>query len=78
MPSEIIELRLTRQEAHIILRALASHNADNANRGDHQPCTWIAERILRLVSPELGPQPLAAIMHGADDACVKREQGEAG
>ena len=24
---EIIELRLTRQEAHVVLRALASHNA---------------------------------------------------
>ena len=63
----IVELRLTRQEAHVVLRALASHNAGDANAGDRQPCTWVAERILRILSPELGPQPLAAILHGAGD-----------
>lgn len=73
MPApEIIELRLTRQEAHVILRALASHNAGDAHPGDahpgdRQPCTWVAERILRILSPELGPRPLAAILNGASD-----------
>src|SRR4051794_326996 len=61
---EMIELKLTRQEAHVLLRALASHNADDANRGDRQPCTWVAERLLRILSPDLGPQPLAAILGG--------------
>lgn len=78
--TEIVELRLTRQEAHAVLRALASHNSDDANAGDRQPCTWLAERILRILSPELGPQPLAAILHGAhgDDPRRKRKQGGAG
>lgn len=75
---EIIELKLTRQEAHILQRALASHNADDANRGDRQPCIWVAERILRILSPELGPQPLAAILNGDDNAHrVKRSQDRA-
>lgn len=76
----IIELKLTRQEAHVVLRALASHNADDANAGDRQPCTWVAERILRILSPELGPQPLAAILNGAhgDAPRPKRKQGGAG
>lgn len=76
---EIIELKLTRQEANVVLRALASHNADDANRGDRRPCTWLAERILRILSPELGPQPLAAILHGAGDGTrPERKQGGAG
>lgn len=64
---EIIELKLTRHEAHVVLRALASHNADDANAGDRQPCTWVAERILRILSPDLGPQPLASILRSACD-----------
>lgn len=74
---EIIELRLTRQEAHVVLRALANHNSDETPSGDRQPCTWVAERILRILSPDLGPQPLAAIMGRADDARVQRKQGDA-
>jgi hypothetical protein len=78
--TEIIELKLTRQQAHVVLRALGSHNATDANAADRQPCTWVAERILRILSPELGPQPLAVILaeaHG-DAPRPKRKQGGAG
>jgi hypothetical protein len=63
MSRNLVNLPLTNQECHIILRALASHNKDESNENDMQACTWIAERILRLISPELGPRPLDTIFN---------------
>ena len=74
---EIIELKLSKREAHVVLRALASHDEPD----DAQPCTWVAERLLRILSPELGLQPLAAIHAVAASAAagprpVRRKRGE--
>lgn len=59
---EIIELKLTKQEAHVVLRALAT--ADN---GDRAPATWVAERLLRILAPDLGPQPINALHVAEED-----------
>lgn len=55
---DVIQLTLTRAEAHVVLRSLAhldSSVADQIRQG------WIAERILRLVAPELGMDPIGAL-----------------
>lgn len=59
---EEILLRLTIAEAHIILRALATHNEKGGVKQDGHPCTWLAERLLRILSPELGVQPIDNLM----------------
>ena len=66
--NEVIELKLSKREAHVVLRALSLHNAsEDADKKEVHVCTWLAERILRIVSPELGPQPIAALYAAVED-----------
>lgn len=45
-----LELKLTVQEANVLLRALASHSDREATEPlDRSTCRWLAERILPLV-----------------------------
>lgn len=64
----IIDLQISDREAHVILRALAAHaDTPNAPAGDKPVCTWVAERILRVVSPDLGCQPIASLLASWSD-----------
>lgn len=69
--AKIYTIQLTHQEAHVILRALATHS-DTENRGSLKPdvavCKWLAERILREVAPELGACPIDAIYAKAEES----------
>lgn len=57
-----IELTITTWEAHAILRALATANAsESTSAGDVTHNNWVAERLLRILSPDLGPRPIDAI-----------------
>lgn len=71
--SNTIELKLTRQEAHVVLRALAGGVAEP---DDRLLRTWVAERLLRILSPGLGRQPLAALLARGGDAEAKPAPGE--
>ncbi len=67
MTLKTIELKLTLRDAHVVLRALASYNASaDIPKMDSAPCTWVAERILRILHPELGPQPIITISARAE------------
>ena len=48
------QLPFTHHEAMVLLRAIASHNsAEDTSRLDVQTGTWLAERIIRLIDPDL-------------------------
>lgn len=58
---DIIDLRLTQHEAHMLLRALAQV-PEHGLKEDQGPARWVAERLLRILAPELGSRPLDALM----------------
>lgn len=65
---ETVKLELTRQEANVVLRALATHNeADNTPAIDRPACTWVAQRLLQLLQPDLGHDPINALFEKAGE-----------
>jgi len=53
MPKPTINVEMTSQEAHTVLRALATANgAVETLRGDIEPNTWVANRIIALLAAQ--------------------------
>lgn len=67
MSAKIIELRLTTGEAHMLLRALGVHST-MGDKQDRNPARWVAERLLRILAPDLGPRPIEALEALEDSA----------
>lgn len=44
---DVFEVRMTRSDAHVTLRALSTHAA--VEKDDATVCTWVADRLMRLL-----------------------------
>ena len=51
-PNHTYTLELSHSEAHIVLRALATHiDAESADAFESQTCDWIAQRMRVMMGP---------------------------